>query len=194
MKVINLLGDCFQNSCVQLKENVWSEYKPDLVVGIATGGEVVVQNMLLDETIHTLILKRQRPFTKTKKRLKFDKWLPYLPFYINDVLRKTEVFFNEIRYELSDKFLLDDSDVLVIKKNCNELNKYRKILIVDDSIDSGKTIKKVISFIKNNVGEKTEIRVCAINTTFKKPMITPDYTLYIRTIVRFPWAADVREK
>lgn len=98
MKIINLLGLDFTEACQNLKIKATEVYDPDLIIGIATGGAVVVTHMCFDNDKKIVIIKRQRPFTKAKKQIKLEVWLPYIPRSINNIIRVLELKFNEYRF------------------------------------------------------------------------------------------------
>ncbi|HDS8992547.1 TPA: phosphoribosyltransferase family protein [Klebsiella pneumoniae] len=194
MKIIDLLDAEFIVACNDLKLKVFGDYKPDLIVGIATGGAVVVDHMGLTDDKKIVIIKRQRPFTKTKNKIKLKNWLPYFPFWLSNIIRRLELSFNEYRFYNSSNRKTLKGDVHFLKGSPDSFLDARKILLVDDSIDSGVTLKECLNFINQYISSETEVRTSSINVTFRKPIIMPDYTLYSRTIVRYPWASDVRLK
>lgn len=192
MKIINLISDDFSQSALTLKERVLSDFKPEVVIGIATGGAIVVEKMNFTG-LPVLVIKRQRPFTKVKGKLNLDCFLPRLPVFINNMLRVLELRFNEIRFK--NKGLSENkSTIKLISGDVNSLSTSRNILIVDDAVDSGATFIECVDYIKTLSAEGCNIKTAAINTTFRKPAFIPDYILHSRTIVRYPWANDVRSK
>ncbi|HBQ8591393.1 TPA: hypothetical protein U5G31_005092 [Klebsiella pneumoniae] len=194
MKIVNLLGNDFDDACRRLHDHIEEKYHPELIIGIATGGAVVVEKMKYQEDRNILIIKKQRPFTKTKNKMKFDSWLPYLPEWINNILRLAELSFNEYRFNKKGIIDNDSTGIEILKGNVEDIFKAKKILIVDDSVDSGATLKNCVQFIGGIMQTGTEIKTASLNVTFKKPAIFPTFLLYNRTIVRYPWANDVRKK
>lgn len=73
-------------------------------------------------------------------------------------------------------------------------NANSKVLIVDDAIDTGATLK----LVKDKILEKypkTIVRIAVITVTSNRPLIDADYCIYHnRTLVRFPWSNDVKKK
>ncbi len=193
MKVINLLGPDFGNACERLKFKVAESYEPDLVIGIATGGAVVVDNMKYGNEKKIVIIKRQRPFTKVKKKVKLEVWLPYLPQWLNNIIRRLELNFNEYCFNKKDRKINEKkSELLILKGSIEDFSEAKKILMVDDSVDSGATLTECIDFIRPFIKADAEIRTASLNVTFKNPVIPPTYTLYPQAIIRYPWASDVR--
>lgn len=197
MDIVNLDGrDEFSEAVCQLeKKIIESTFNPDLVIGIPSGGKFVVQEMNLLEPIngYFYIVKR-RPSSKNKKKLGIGNFLPFIPRSINNKIRLVESFllecsFNKKRPAMIDEISLPieiDKDLVDVIKKSNE------ILIVDDAIDSGKTIKSVVDTVYY-YSSGALVRTAVINTTFENPLMLPDWSLYTRTIVRYPWASDVRK-
>lgn len=193
MKVISLLGSDFSDACQKLKVKVTEVYEPDLVVGIATGGAIVVEKMKFDADKKIVIIKRQRPFTKTKKKIKLEVWLPLIPRWVNNIIRVLELKFNEYRFNKNRANANNKkSELLILEGSVEDISAANKILLVDDSVDSGGTFKECIDFINQHVKPGAELRTSSINVTFDNPLVQPTYTLYQKIIVRYPWASDVR--
>ncbi|MDE7154721.1 MAG: phosphoribosyltransferase domain-containing protein, partial [Muribaculaceae bacterium] len=63
----------------------------------------------------------------------------------------------------------------------------QNILIVDDAIDTGKTLLSILNEL-NNVNFKTAV----LTVTIDNPKVTPHYNLFKNVILRFPWARDAK--
>ena len=193
MKIINLLGNDFDSGCRRLREYIEESYQPELIIGIATGGAIVVEKMDYPSDRNILIIKKQRPFTKAKNTMRFHSWLPYFPEWVNNLLRLVELRFNE--YQFNKKGIKkNNTDIEIIEGDINDIKSAKKILIVDDSVDSGATLKYCVDFISNIMQAGTELKTASINVTFRKPAMFPTFLLYNQTIVRYPWANDVKKK
>ncbi|MBJ9293201.1 hypothetical protein GHT40_02695 [Citrobacter werkmanii] len=190
MKVITI---DFNSACVELAEKVKESYQPEVIVGIATGGLFVAQILSEQMNIPLVVVKKQRPMTKIKNKIRLDLFLKKLPYVVSNVLRVLETKFNECRFE-KNKSNISYSDISVewIEGSFTSLSSFNKILIVDDSIDSGKTLYLVKQFIKMNLDDKVEIKMAVLNQTFKNPLINPDFLLDKNVIYRFPWSKDTK--
>ena len=71
--------------------------------------------------------------------------------------------------------------------------KPRDILIIDDAVDSGKTLFVINQYIKS-LDSKIKVKNAAITITQKSPLILPNYYLYKNTLIRFPWSYDYKGK
>lgn len=195
MKIINIdKGSLFSDVVRQLEDQVIaSDFTPNLIVGIPTGGHLVVNAMKkLTNGIDVCFISKQRKSTVTKKKLKLSQLLPYLPRSINNILRKVESWLREQNFKYNrDSLLKNQVDTIEIDNQTRNLIKNSKyILIVDDAIDSGQTMKAVVETIQK-YRHDTLIKIAVINTTFDNPLVAPDYIVFLKQIVRYPWASDV---
>lgn len=190
MKVITI---DFNFACAELAEKIKQSYQPEVIVGIATGGQFVAKILSEQMNIPLAIVKKQRPMTKIKNKIRLDLVLKKLPYVVSNILRVLETKFNEYRYE-KNKSSVSYNDISVewIKGSFTFLASFNKILIVDDSIDSGKTLYLVKRFIEMNLDDKVEIKTAVLNQTFKNPLINSDFLLDKNVIYRFPWSKDTK--
>ena len=70
-----------------------------------------------------------------------------------------------------------------------QLDNYHKILIVDDAVDSGYTLKNVVDKLEKN-NSSAKIYSLAVVVTDKNAVKIPDYYLYSDVLIRFPWSLD----
>jgi len=173
------------------KVSINDGFVPDLVIGIANGGKLVVDQIDLDPNIISTAIKKQRQGTVVKQRFKAKKILPHLPEFVNNALRRVEVFARETRYKRANEDFTPKAIALptAIIKLINSAN---SILIIDDTLDSGWTMAAVIASVQEHASSSCTIKSAVINQTFAEPYITADYCLLDRTIIRFPWADDVK--
>jgi len=195
MKVITLNQEMLKKESQKLAKLILeSDWKPELVIGIKTGGvyvaEPVYQQISEQYKCSYLTLSLSRPSTEKKKRFKIEKLLKQLPYFLLNILRNLEVFIFEqtksktyIPYREKDLHL-DESFV-------KELYSYENIILVDDAIDTGTTIIA----IKNRllaINPHLNIKTAVLTITHKVPFIEADYSLYKRVLLRCPWAADYK--
>ena len=198
MKIKNLdKQELFQSAVYDLENFVLhSGYNPDLIVGIPTGGKVVVDLMpKITQKANVVFIAQSRGSTALKKRLKLKNILPYLPRFLNNNFRRLESFILESQFEKKKLILNNSIKDCVIDLDINTIaivSKSKHILVVDDAIDSGRTMVLVVNSIRK-FNPSAKIKIAVINTTFKAPLIYPDYCLFTREIVRYPWANDVKK-
>jgi len=191
MKVITLNKVKFNNASSELYNMV--EVKPDLIIGILNGGGHVVRsiaNQFDNENLNYIFIKLQRESTN-KKENKIIKFLfSIMPYWFLDYLRKIE----SIKSQKSlKKIILSELNKIKIEIECDEITPINNILIVDDAIDTGKTmyiIKQNLSKLYKN----TNIKTAVISWTLKDSIIKPDVCLFENVLVRFPWSRDYKAK
>ena len=69
----------------------------------------------------------------------------------------------------------------------------KNILIIDDAIDTGKTMFIVKSNL-NKLFPNAQIKNAVISWTIESSIIKPDYYLFKNVLVRFPWSKDYKGK
>lgn len=175
-RVLTLSSDSFSAACRRLEKACMS-LNPDIVLGIETGGRYVAEQMLTD--IKHVYVKMQRPSTSVKSNTL--SWIiSKLPRWSADLLRIFESYIlakrvpHICKYEGSLPAEISDS---------------RRILIVDDAVDSGATMLAVKQAVESGVQE-AEIYCAAITITTDNPVFRPEVSLYQNVLIRFPWSKD----
>lgn len=177
----------FALACAELAGQA-SSFNPDLIVGIATGGVYVAEEMQPHlGNIPVAIIKLQRPGTAVKEKLGARAILKFLPERVTNVLRRIEVWFREKHLQ---RGIAAPQGVPRPAENWDEsVTAASRIIVVDDTIDSGRTIAAVIDYIAET-NAAAEVQTAVIASTWQNPPLTPDHCLYDRTLVRFPWSMD----
>ena len=200
MKVLTFLGTDFDNLCRKLADEVLSNnYTPDLVIGILTGGGIIgriaydeFQQKNSNKKILYTEVKLQRPSTKAKAKSNVNKILPKLPIWMLNVMRIAEVYYYEIKVRFvkpkREGKLEPDNAVKLLLKDGG-----KKVLFIDDCIDTGYTLKIIKEyFMYHFPGNDFRVAVATVSHHF--PVVIPEYKLYNRVLLRFPWANDVKRK
>lgn len=189
MKVVTLSERGFRDACLKLAESCRNGgVVPDCVIGIRTGGWIVAQEMapcFPDAVFLDVCL--QRPSTGRKTGL-VKNIVRRLPRFLQNWLRITESrllsAFDNGKIPTDAFELPENMAVRLLEKNP------KAVLIVDDAVDSGKTMWQVADAVKR-VLPSAELKTAVITVTTKSPLITPDFSLYNNlTLIRFPWAID----
>lgn len=197
MKILNCLGKDFDETCFNLANKIISDnYKPDIVIGIAKGGAKVGAKVyeyikIGNSNVRYCDVKIQHPCTIFMKNFGIKKLFKIMPKSSLNLLRKIILYIREFNWTYFSHNVKRIGEVKlpdnIIKYISN--NNYCKILIIDDAIDSGKTVTLLYDYIKS-INSYSIIRCGVLNTTFRKPCFIPHYCLYDRVILRFPWAFD----
>lgn len=180
MKVITLDNNLFYVHCRRLEDLVDEDYQPDAIVGIVDGGAFVADQVFKKKPHINVTCRRKS--TKQKEKLGFlFRIIRHLPEGVRNAMRVIEAKL----LSMSKKDELKHVDL-----NHADFASFKNILIVDDAVDSGLTMKSVVTALKA-LPHAPKIRTAVITTTTDNPLIRPDYTLYNDgTLIRFPWSSD----
>lgn len=171
---------------------IFKDFLPDIIIGIRSGGYVVAE-MMAKGAKHThllLAISRRRSSTKKKKRLK--NILKHLPYIISNRLRIWEHKALNSRPPAENQPFTPDAGELSALRAYLQVRKACRILIVDDAVDSGATMKAVFDLVKTEADSACIIKTAAITVTTSSPLIQPDYKLYHYVLCRFPWSFDFK--
>lgn len=184
MRVVTLDDKQFAAHCARLAQLTEGDGAFDTVVGIVTGGEYVARAMAQHmDTANVVTVCRQRPSTRRKGGM-FRRVVKCLPRRILDLLRIVE---SRI---LAGRRHTPGPDMPVVIPT--DIDDAKRILVVDDAIDSGHTMQAVVNAIAARCPE-AQIHTAVITVTTPHPSFRPDYTLYDDgTLIRFPWSADFK--
>lgn len=181
MRVMSLSQSRFAQTCRDLAQVVAaSGFVPDLVVGIKTGGEYVALSMLPEfHGARYEAVELHRPSTSRKR---WVRHLAFLPTWMLDAMRMAEAWLlhaHSRKREISSVALQPDTEA-------------RRVLVVDDAVDSGITLKSVLHSVAQAMPQ-AQVRSAVITVTTQDPAVVPDYAiLREQTLVRFPWSLDAK--
>lgn len=181
----------FERACGQLAELV-EDFAPDAVVGIATGGAYVAEEMVRSMPGSPILtdVRVSRSSTKLKQRLSAGAVLKRLPEWLTDRLRWLEVAMRERFVGTRPKSQeVVDATLHAHPELAEQLAGAQRLIIVDDTIDSGQTLILARSVIEQ-VAPGAEIQTAVLTSTWKRPPVRPTYCLHERTLVRFFWSFD----
>ena len=183
MEVVTLGPKQFSEACEHLASRIASLCPEgfDLVIAIPRAGRYVAKELMphLPQCEYAEITC-QRPSTKKKKGT-VSAILKTLPTILTDMLRVIEAWCLPHLPVKPPAVHIPDG---TLPKGC------KRILIVDDSVDSGRTLLAVKNAVAAARPHAT-ITTAVITVTTKKPLITPDVRLYdTPVLVRSYWSAD----
>lgn len=182
-RVITMNEAALSGAARRLEELVASTgYEPDAVLSIKTGGEYV-GTLMFTKAAHVSTCL-QRPGTRHKGGWK-GRLLRWLPRGLCNRLRIIEAWWlSRRRHEHVDPLAVQLPDI----------RKYERLLIVDDSVDSGATLDAVRRAVKLK-SPQADVLTAVITVTTRKPLVFPDFSLYNNlTLIRFPWSIDNRHR
>ncbi len=178
-----------------LNNQIFPSFLPEIIIGIRTGGFIVAELMAKSAPHKPLLLaiSRQRASTQAKNKVKGLKGiLRFLPYFITDLLRIAEHKRLNSKPADENQPFSPDIDELATLRGVLRTRENCKILIVDDAIDSGATMKAVYDVVRAEANSACNIKTAAITVTTDFPLIQPNYTLYSHVLCRFPWSFDFK--
>ena len=184
MKYIELSIDDVKKDTTKLHKKILKNYNYDLVVFIAKGSFVIGKYLSELNDVPLIEIKATRTGNKLKKIV--SPLLKVIPKNIKKILREKE--FNS---DIHEKNI--ERKVIFNEKKYKKHKKCKRILLVDDSVDTGYSMKFCYEKIKEQI-PNADIKIAAINY-FKKSerIIKTDYYLYIDTMLNGPWSNDSKE-
>lgn len=201
LKVKDCLNKDFDDLCFDLaNEIIIDGYEPDVVIGVKNGGSIIAKEVLkylnIVHKAKYYELTVQHNCTRKFEKIHIDKIFRLMPKPILNLMRVCQIYFYECLYEqfgYTRKYYVEENLDKDLQKYLHQGGK--KILIIDDAIDSGHTMNHARIYVdwfsipmpkhKQNI-----LKLAVANITYKNPIIKPNYSLYNRTIIRYPWAFD----
>lgn len=180
MKYLELSIKDTEEESNKLAQIISKDFKPDIIVFIAKGAFIIGKVISKYFNVPLIEIHAVREVGKFKNYFSFI--LKFIPKKLKTYLRKKEIL-SGIHNKYTERRIY-------FEKGSEKLKKAKKILVVDDSVDTGHTAKQVCDYLVRNFGEKT-IRFACLNVfeesekTFKV-----HYRLYKNYIIVGPWSRD----
>ncbi len=191
--------DALNKTAKTLNNLIFNDFIPDIIIGIRSGGYVVAEIMTqtADHKPLLLAISRRRSCTETKNKVKcLKKILKLLPYAVTNHFRIIEhkILIKKAATKTAaqqQEFTPDTAELSALRTFL-QAHENSKILIVDDAIDSGATMKAVLDLVRKEANSACTIKTAAITVTTDTPLIQPDYILYNNVLCRFPWSFDFK--
>lgn len=184
MNCIELSIKDLEEQCYKWAEELKGECRPDLVVYVAKAGYLIGREMSRSFGCNMVGIVTKRRGGRVKSKL--GSFMKYFPHFVRNVAIFME-FKSGIHAKNSERqvYWLDNPDPFV--------GKVKTILIVDDSIDTGYSLKAVAEAVREKFGQNTKIKIAGLNVWDKsRKIIRSDYSLYQNTIILAPMSKDSR--
>lgn len=199
MQVVTLNDEALDKASRELWTSVaQSRFRPTHVVGIVTGGAVVVDRMrsAMPAGVRTVNVAMARPGTEFKRRSASSRLLSRLPYALTDRLRRFEAAMLAGRSAAkadADQPSLSPEDTETLE----QLGKTEdaRVLVVDDAVDSGRTLAAVVETVRKSTARapaEGKVKTAVIVKTQQDVAVEPDYRLFDGVLCRFPWSNDYR--
>ena len=182
MNYIELSSKEVENKTIELYNKILSSnYKFDLVIFVAKGSYTIGKKMSELGDCPLVEIKATRRGNELKKII--SPILKLIPMKVKNYLRKKEVKSN-----IHDKN--KERNVIYNIEKWNKYKNSKNIVLVDDSVDTGHSIKACKEEIKKFF-LKSNIKIATFNYFEKsKNIVDVDYNLYKETILNGPWSND----
>lgn len=196
MKVMTLDRDALAQASKKLIDQVLaSSFRPTHLIAIADGGVPVAREMASHVALEAslMVIPARRPSSDRKRSLRATTLLHRLPYFVTDRLRVFEAqLLDRMRKPAMPDLLAPlPSNVSEILSNIRSATQVR-LLVVDDAVDSGRTLWRIVNALRCVQEAGGEIRTAAITVTRSHALIRPDFHVYSGVLCRFPWSYDFR--
>ena len=151
------------------------DFRPDCVLGIARGGLLPAYEISQYFGCDLKILRVERPLTGLKRFL----FLDHLPTTVKVFLRKMEMRIGLYR-SLENRR---------ISSSCS-FDPNQKYLVVDDSLDTGKTVGSTLDHLYEDGVVIENVLVVALTQIFRDADPSAACTVYRDMNICFPWSND----
>ncbi|MBR7042042.1 MAG: phosphoribosyltransferase [Bacilli bacterium] len=160
------------------------EYKYDLVIFVAKGAYLIGKDFAEINKCPLLEISASRSGGKLKKII--SPLLRLIPEKLKIYLRKKEVNSN-VHASNTERNVSFNSLLYDKYRHC------KRVLLVDDSVDTGYTIKYAKEAIEGYFDDAT-VKVAALNCFDKaNDIIKIDWCLFRNTMLKGPWSNDSKE-
>ena len=196
-RVLSFDRNSFNDACAALMNIVSEDRVPDVLIGIRTGGMHVADAMAraLRTTPRVLPITCRRPSTKRKPTANFAKSLvATLPRPLLDSLRVVEhaLLTRSRPAAPTEPYRFDAAELAGLDSWAASAGRAPFLLVVDDAVDTGATLAKVLETLRNRMPPAAIVRSAVITVTTEQPLAFPDYHLLRRQLCRFPWSLDAK--
>lgn len=183
MKYIELSIPELEVSSRDLAKKVALEFQPEIVVFIAKGSFLIGQEISSYFNVPLVECFAVRKGNKLKGL--GSPILKILPLKIKRYLREQELKSGVHKKKTTRHVYLTNGLEL--------LKGIKRLLIIDDSVDSGITAKEVVTYFQNNLKDR-EIKFAALNYFLEsKSVFEVNFSLYEDTMLSGPWSKDSKE-
>lgn len=183
MNCTELSLENLKNECEAWAREISKEFVPDLLIYVANAGYPIGKAMqnVFDAPMIGIIAQRKG----NKLKAKVGKLFKHMPSFIRNTLIKAELKsgVHGKQIERNIKWLDETSPFTNVKK----------ILVIDDSVDTGVTLDKVKEEVQKAFTD-SDVRLAGLNVWDKsKDVVKTDFVLYENTIIKAPMSKDSKE-
>lgn len=185
MDCIELSINDIRTQCSAWAEEIKKEFQPQLLIYVAKAGYLIAEAM--NEVFRADILGIDATRKGNRLKEKLGKVFTHIPRFIHKWLIAVELKSNIHGKDTNREVCFHD------KLNTIDKNKMKHILVVDDSVDTGYSLKSVLAEVSKFFPE-AKTKTASLNVWEKsRAVATTDYWLYSDTIIKAPMSKDSKE-
>ena len=175
-----------EKECNGRARKISESYQPDLIIYIAKGGYLIGREMREVFDVPMIGIGTSRDGNSFKEKV--GPFVAILPNFVRNILISIEMKSGKHKKntERHVHFLDNVEEKIDVKT-------IKNILVAEDSVDTGHSLKQSLNEIKKVLPE-AEIKVASLNVWDKsKNIVSVDYSLYQNTIIKAPMSKDSKE-
>ena len=187
MNYVNLSIKELQNESLKLARQIDQSFKPDIVIYIAKGGYLIGKIIADFFNVPCVGIHAERKGNSVKDIL--APLLRLFPKWLTKLLRQIELKSGVHKVVKERRVFFDIIDIKAV-----DMKGRKNILIVDDSVDTGYSMKNVLENIKLTFRGKVYVKTAAINVWSKSfSVFRVDFYRYKDTIIETPMSKDSKD-
>lgn len=185
MKYIELSRKDIEEQCKDWAKEIQKSYKPDLIVYVAKAGYLIGREMKDVFNVPLVGISATREGNALKEVV--GPIVSRMPNCVRNILISLEL--------KSDTHSKNAERKIHYHEGLEEMksSNIQSILVVDDSVDTGHSMKQVVDAIHSLFGD-VEIKIAGLNVWDKsRSIIDSDFALYKNTVIKTPMSKDSKE-
>lgn len=185
MKYIELSRKDIEKQCKDWANEIKKSYQPDLIVYVAKAGYLIGREMKDVFNVPLVGISATREGNALKEVV--GPIVSRMPNFVRNILISLEL--------KSDTHSKNTERQIHFHEGLDKLksSNIQNILVVDDSVDTGHSMKQVVDAIHSLFGD-VEIKIAGLNVWDKsRSIIDSDFALYKNTVIKSPMSKDSKE-
>lgn len=185
MKYIELSRKDIEEQCKDWAKEIQKSYQPDLIVYVAKAGYLIGREMKDVFNVPLVGISATREGNALKEVI--GPIISRMPNFVRNILISLEL--KSDTHSKNAERQIHFHEGLEKMKSSN----IQSILVVDDSVDTGHSMKQVVDAIHSLFGD-VEIKIAGLNVWDKsRSIIDSDFALYKNTVIKSPMSKDSKE-
>ena len=185
MKYIELSRKDLEEQCNRWAHEIKKNYQPDLIIYVAKAGYLIGKEMKNVFNVPLVGISATREGNALKEVV--GPIVSLMPNFVRNILISLELKSDTHSKNTERKIHYHEGLEKMKSQNI------KSILVVDDSVDTGHSMKQVVDAISSLFGD-VEIKIAGLNVWDKsRNIIDSDYALYKNTVIKTPMSKDSKE-